>query len=383
MPFRHLDEARLRKLTEIGANVVSNLDLESLLRQIVDNARAMTGARYAALGILDASRGELERFITSGIDDRTAAEIGPQPKGRGVLGMLIKHPEAIRMHRVEEHAESFGFPEHHPVMQSFLGVPIMIDGQAFGNLYLADKQAGDFDAADQAAVETLAMWAGIAIGNARSVREDRLRAAIAASEHERHRWALELHDETLQGMGALRLLLSAAQRSGDSDTMKRSIDEALEQLSLEITGLRGLITELRPAALDSLGLEAALETLATRAAGTGDFNLDIDFHFDALPRSEHATEQEITAYRLVQESLSNAAKHSRASQVSLTVRRTAQAIEIEVADDGTGFDTGARASGFGLPGMRERVALTQGELSVASVPGEGTTIKATLPAPAD
>jgi signal transduction histidine kinase len=378
LPFRDLDQPQLRQSTQIGVDVVSNLDLESLFKQIVERAREITGAKYAALGILNASRDGLARFITAGMSQDEIEAIGEYPSGRGVLGLLIEHPEPIRMHRVSEHEASFGFPEHHPHMGSFLGAPVKIEGEAYGHLYLTDKEDGDFDDDDQAAVEALAMWAAIAINNAQYVRADRLRSTIAAAENERHRWALELHDETLQGLGALRIMLAAAQRSGNADTMKSAIDEALEQLSLEITGLRGLITELRPAALDSLGLEAALESLARRVAATADFNLEIELKFDNPGRTKRATENEIAAYRLVQEALTNAAKHSRASHVSVVVRRTEESIEINVTDNGVGFDTDQATEGFGLSGMRERLALSQSVLTISSAPGDGTTVAANL-----
>lgn len=374
-----LDESRLRRLIDVGAGVVSNLDTDSLLEQIVMEAREITGAKYAALGVLNADRDGLERFVTNGIDDATKSKIGELPKGLGVLGVLIKDPRPIRLHRVSDHADSFGFPPNHPPMESFLGVPVIIDGDAYGNLYLTDKQGGDFDQADQDAVELLAYWASIAIANARSVRKDRLRAVIDAAESERHRWALELHDETLQGLGALRLLLAAAQRSEDPKDMSAAIDDALDQLSLEITGLRSLITELRPAALDSLGLEAALETLARRAAGTGDYDIELDLDFNGYTHPGNATEQEITAYRLVQEALSNAAKHSRADHLMLSVSRDDGAILIDIADDGVGFDQALPRGGFGLTGMRERVALVGGTLTIDSKPGDGTRIRARLP----
>lgn len=379
MSGERLNESQLRRLIEVGADVVSNLDTETLLEQIVVQARAITGARYAALGVLNSQRDGLERFVTDGLDAQARERIGDLPKGLGVLGVLIKHPEPIRLHRVSEHPESFGFPENHPPMESFLGVPIKIQGEAYGNLYLTDKQGGDFDQTDQDAVELLANWAAIAIDNARMARKERLRAVIAAAESERHRWALELHDETLQGLGALRLLLAAAQRSESAAQMSAAIDDVLDQLSLEITGLRSLITELRPAALDSLGLEAAVETLARRSAGIGDFDLEIDLEFNGFVHTGEATEQEITAYRLVQEALTNAAKHARAAHVMLTVVRDSEAITVEVTDDGMGFEPSAPRNGFGLSGMRERVALVDGSLEIESKPGDGTRVKARLP----
>ncbi|MFY9265896.1 MAG: GAF domain-containing protein [Solirubrobacterales bacterium] len=381
MPYADLSTSQLQRLIELGGNLVSNLELEPLLTEIVDAAREITGAEFAALGILDGPRGGLQRFITSGIDAAQAERIGSLPTGRGVLGVLIEHPEPIRLSKVSEHPESYGFPPNHPRMESFLGVPIIVDGAPYGNLYLTNKSEGDFTDADEASAVTLAMWAAIAIANARLVREDRLRTTIAAAESERRRWARELHDETLQSLGSLHLLLSSAQRVGDADQLREAVGEAIEQIALDITGLRGLISELRPAALDDLGLEAALESLAQRTAATGDFDIELDLEFDVRGRRMATTEQEITAYRLAQEALTNAAKHARAKRVTLRAKRSSSRIEIYVHDDGAGFETSSPVAGFGLSGMRERVALSGGELTIMSTPGGGTTVSAVIPAP--
>src|SRR5215208_6397678 len=128
MGEHELDEARLRRLIEVGRTLVSQLDLETVLRRVLEAARDLTGARYAAVGILDADRERLERFITLGIDDETRARIGHLPDGRGVLGVLITEPKPLRLASVGEHPRSYGFPDHHPPMKTFLGVPILIRG---------------------------------------------------------------------------------------------------------------------------------------------------------------------------------------------------------------------------------------------------------------
>ena len=124
MADQRLDEARLRRLIEVGRSLVSQLDLETVLGRVLNAARDLTRARYAALGILDADRTRLERFITVGIDDITRVQIGTLPEGRGVLGVLIRDPKPLRLTNVGDHPRSYGFPEQHPPMRSFLGVPI-------------------------------------------------------------------------------------------------------------------------------------------------------------------------------------------------------------------------------------------------------------------
>src|SRR5438046_9512092 len=138
-----VSEGRLRALSEAGLAVSWELSLEALLRRVVEAAAGLTGARYAALGVIDASGSELEQFVTHGIDDGLRAEIGSLPRGRGVLGVLIRDAKPLRLHDLAEDPRSVGFPPGHPPMRSFLGVPIMLRGVAYGNLYLTEKQSGD------------------------------------------------------------------------------------------------------------------------------------------------------------------------------------------------------------------------------------------------
>ena len=542
-----LDEERLTRLIEVGRSLVSELDLETLLSRLLEVAEELTGARYLALGILDERRQSLERFITRGIPEEIHAQIGDLPRGRGILGELILHPAPLRLHDVGEHPRSYGFPPGHPPMTTFLGVPILIRGEAFGNLYLTEKQGGgDFSEQDEESIVVLADWAAIAIDNARlyqgmrarqeeleravsgletttaiaravgaetrldrvlelivkraralvearvlvivleqndelvvaavagdadasltgtaidraqtmaanvvrtqkperlsdagaqmrsalvnrvgatsalfvplvfrgrasgvlaafdrlsggpefdaederlllsfaasaatavatakTVEEDRLRHSILASEQERSRWARELHDETLQGLGALRVLLSSSlQNPGD---MEQTVRDAVGHISAEIENLRNLITELRPAALDQLGLEPAIESLLARTRSVE--GLEVESRVE-LEEQRLEPEIENTVYRLVQEALTNVAKHGEASSVNVSLVQRDSVLEVTVSDDGVGFDPSAPTGGFGLAGMHERVALALGELDIASSPGEGTTVRATIP----
>jgi signal transduction histidine kinase len=182
------DEGRFRRLIDVGSEVLSELDLEAVLQSVVEAARELTGARYAALGVLDPERRELERFINLGIDEETRRGIGNLPRGRGVLGELIREPKPLRLRDVERHPHAYGFPPGHPPMHSFLGVPIKVRGETYGNLYMTEKQgAEDFDERDEEAAVTLASWAGIAIENARlyttlSEREAEVEQALRRAE---------------------------------------------------------------------------------------------------------------------------------------------------------------------------------------------------------
>jgi signal transduction histidine kinase len=256
----------------------------------------------------------------------------------------------------------------------------MVRGQAFGNLYLTEKEGGDFDQADEDSAVVLADWAAIAIDNARAVADQRLRQSIQASEQERRRWARELHDDTLQGLGALRVLLASGLRRGDDESLRESVAQAVAQLGVEIANLRTLITELRPAALDEIGLVPALDTLATRLAATQDLTVETNFDGALEEQSGRlAPDLEGTIYRLVQEALTNAAKHAHATRVRIDMLRRDDVVEVTVTDDGRGFDPGRPSQGFGLVGMRERIGLLGGALRVDSDPGSGTTLFARIP----
>src|SRR4249919_2506575 len=161
-------EGRLRALFRAGLSVTSELSLDAVLRRLVEAAAELTGAQYAALGVIDANGTELEEFITQGIDDDLRAEIGPLPRGRGILGVLIRDAKPLRLHDLTEDARSAGVPPGHPPMRTFLGVPILLRGVAYGNLYLTEKQNGeDFTIEDEELVTLLAGQAAVAVENAR------------------------------------------------------------------------------------------------------------------------------------------------------------------------------------------------------------------------
>jgi signal transduction histidine kinase len=545
-----LDEHRLARLIEVGRSLLSELDLDVVLDRVLETAAELTGARYAAVGILSDDRRELARFLTRGIDEQTHRVIGDLPRGRGILGVLIDDPRPLRLDDVGDHPRSYGFPPGHPPMRSFLGVPILIRGEAWGNLYLTEKAGGEpFAPEDQEASIVLADWAAIAIENARLYREvasrrdeleravrgleataaiaravggetelahvlelvvkrgralvvardvlilladgdelmvaagagdvtvagelriplagstageamaqgraqriaaeelgvsperlgvegastalivplvyrgvslgvlaafdrlegdaaftledehlleafaaqaaiavattrtveaDRLRRSMAAAEAERRRWARELHDETLQALGGLKVLLSSASRLDDADAMREKMREAVDQLSGDIQSLRFMIAELRPPALDELGLGPALTSLAQRTSTTT--GLDVRSDIDVGADRRLTADIETTVYRIVQESLTNVAKHANAAIVELSVRCAEHDLHISVSDDGVGFAAeGNLGGGFGLAGMRERVGLAGGELSVLLGADAGTVVRARLP----
>jgi signal transduction histidine kinase len=175
-----LTDERLQQLLDVGRSIVAELDPEAVLGRVLEAARDLTGAKYAALGVLNEDKSGLERFLNSGIDEATRREIGPLPRGRGVLGELIRDPRPLRLTDVGAHPRSYGFPPSHPPMKTFLGTPVLVRGEAWGNLYLTEKDGGaEFDEGDEEVAVVLAAWAGVAIENARLYEGlDRRRAEL-------------------------------------------------------------------------------------------------------------------------------------------------------------------------------------------------------------
>ncbi len=538
---------RAERLLAAGQSLTSELELATVLQRILEAGRDLTGARYAALGVLDDDRTALSDFITLGLDQAERAAIGDPPVGHGILGFLIEHPVPLRIHDVSQHPRSYGFPVGHPPMKSFLGAPITIRDAAWGNLYLTDKEGGeDFDEHDVETITVLAQWAAVAIDNAklfgeatdrrrsleralqasrtsmeittaigadtdltrvlelivkrgralveadslliwlrrgdqlqiaasagsasvphgtlvpidastagqalsggqsmrigdlrqlridpreygmdeastvlivplihrgqrhgvlmafdrlgatasfddedqrtleafavsaatavataRSVEEQRLQNSMAAAESERQRWARELHDETLQGMAALKLALTAALRA-EPGQAHALVQGAVSQLDADIRGLRAIIADLRPAALDELGLEPALHALVDRVAEAGGLATSLDVNLGDVRLSP---ELETAAYRVVQEALTNVVKHAGAANVSVVAEVSRGLLKIRVADDGRGVGE-EPGKGYGLIGMRERAELAQGTIEIGPRSGGGTNVALELP----
>jgi len=200
METQALMEEQARSLLDVAGSVLGELNLDVVIDRVLEAARELTGARYAALGVLGASRLELDRFITVGIDEDTRREIGVLPRGRGVLGELIRNPVPLRLSNVGEHPRSYGFPLGHPPMQTFLGVPILVSGVPFGSLYLTEKTGGtEFTDSDQESVMTLAKFAGVAIDHARRYTD----AAAHGEELARRVAALRATTEITRAVGGM------------------------------------------------------------------------------------------------------------------------------------------------------------------------------------
>jgi signal transduction histidine kinase len=555
---------RWQALLEAGIAVASGLELDEVLQRLVAAARALTGARYSALGVLDETGTALSRFITSGIDDAQRRLIGDLPRGRGILGVLIHDATPLRLIDLGDDPRAVGFPPGHPPMHSFLGVPVTAGGAVFGNLYLTEREDGEFTAEDESIATLLAANAGVAIHNARlyaqanehaealrraltdlssvstineailsghpheqvlgliadraresldvrlvaialpdpdrtrstfvaaagdgSVRvlgssvgsdsttgtvllarrsltiddahagdelgartaafvplihrsdalgviaaadpadgrqfddndlgvlglfaaravlalevsrglegerrrveaESRLAEAehrsqarretliriVEAQEEERGRIARELHDEFGQHLASVLLGLRLVEQAGIADEARGAMAELVQTINAAISQLRTLAIELRPTALDDFGLVAALERLIeTYSRRTG---IPVELAFEEMD-SRLPSLIETTVYRVVQESLTNVAKHAGAGSVTVRGEVRGPEFVIAVTDDGAGFDAGDRPEGFGLNSMRERAEMVSGVLNVTTRASGGTTVELRVP----
>jgi signal transduction histidine kinase len=368
---------RQRALVEAGIALTSELDLDAILSKLVSTAAELAGAKYAALGVLSHDRTYLERFITHGMSDEERATIGPSPRGRGILGVLITDARPLRLHDLASDPRATGVPAHHPPMHSFLGVPVKLRGVAYGNLYLTEKQEGtDFTEDDEEVTTLLAAQAAVAIENARRVERDAVTRVVAAQEVERRRLARELHDGTGQALTSILLGLSAVEHADSLESARRAV-APLRQLVVEtLQGVRSLAVELRPKALDDFGLGPALRRLGESVRETNGLDVQVETRLGA---SRLPGDLETAVYRIVQEALTNVLRHAAAERVSIVATRRERSVSLVIEDDGQGFDIGAPAEGMGLVGMRERVNLLDGELGLESTMGEGTTIVVDLP----
>ena len=353
--------------------------LDRVLETVVERARSLVEARTVMVLLED--RGLLVVAATTGDFEVERRGVRLQADG-SAWRQVMAEGEAERMAPIEgrlgQSLEELGV-----VAQAALLVPLSYRGRSIGVLAAFDHAGDDpvFGAEDEALLMGFAASAAMALATAQSLAEARLRESIDVAERERAKWARELHDETLQGLGALRVRLSASLRL-DHAEMGRAVATAVSQIEDEIANLRSLITELRPAALDELGLGAAIEGLAdNHAAATGmDTRVSLGLaRHGGIAAQRLDRELESTVYRLVQEALTNVAKHAEAETVWIDVSQDKTSISIVVRDDGLGFDMDASAAGFGLIGMRERVALAGGSLTIVSTPDVGTVLRGRVP----
>ena len=371
---------RNRMLIEAGLALASELDLDAVLTKIVSLAVDLTNATYGALGILDETTPRIEHFITKGIDDETRALIGPHPVGKGILGLLIRERRPMRIPDIGSDPRSAGFPPNHPPMRSFLGAPVTALGHVFGNIYLTEKRgAQEFSEEDEAALVVLATQAGVAIENARLIAETQLaQEELARLEllEERERIAKELHDGVIQSLFAVGMSLQGAAGMVRDSEIARRIEGSVEDIDRAIRDLRNYIFGLRPGILADRQLDQALNELGQEFQARTEVLTIVDV--DEEIASELAS-RAADVVQLTREALSNIGRHASATSCRVSLRRTDGGAELEIDDDGVGFDVTLPSRGMGLDNLRARVESLGGSLMIASVAGEGTTIRAAFP----
>jgi signal transduction histidine kinase len=363
-------DGRLSRLLEAVLAVAEGLDLEAVLERVVIAGCGLVGARYGALGVIDEHdpQGRLSNFVHHGMDAETVARMGELPTGKGLLGQLTRDPRVLRLDDLREHPAASGLPDGHPPMASFIGAPIRVRGDVFGNLYLTEKRSGGpFSAEDEAAVVALAAVAGSAIENVRLVARSRELSVV----RERDRIARDLHDTVIQNLYATGLGLQAAQRGGLSvDEVQARVGRAIESIDATVKEIRATIFALHDDPTTSVGPRTRVLAVIDEMASLIGLQprLRLDGPIDTLVDAE-LTEQIVPVLR---ESLTNVAKHARASTVTVRLEVIDAHLELEVVDDGVGLPAAMRPNGMGVENIRERAALLGGTVEFASVAGGGT-----------
>jgi signal transduction histidine kinase len=369
-----------RRLIEAGMALVSELSLDAVLLRIVELAVDLTGARYGALGVLAADGRSIEEFITVGITAEERAALGDPPTGHGLLGALIREARPLRIPDIGADPRSVGFPPNHPPMKSLLGAPITGRGKVFGNIYLTDKQDAEaFDEEDERVLVVLATQAAVAVENARlydeTERSGRELQRLQLLE-ERERIGKELHDGVIQSLFAVGMHLQGLATATGDDNISRNLESAVEDIDDAIRDLRNYIFGLRPGILADRQLDQALKEMATDFAAHSGVVTVVGVDADAASR---LTSRAADVVQIVREALSNVGRHGAATTCRVSVERNAAGLVIEVDDDGQGFDVELTRSGMGLQNLQERVGSLGGVFQIESIPGEGTTVRATFP----
>lgn len=360
-------------LASAAEALAGELDLDEVLETIAETGRRLTGARYAALGVI--GEGEfLERFVHVGLDDDAVERIGHLPTGKGVLGLLIRDPKLLRLDSIGDHPASVGFPEGHPPMGPFLGAPVRMSGRVYGNLYLTEKDGG-FTAEDEAWVTVLAAQAGAAVENA--LLSARLRNL--AVQAERDRISRDLHDGIIQSLFSIGMNLeSAVALVGTApDRARQRISGAVDRIDDAIRDLRNTIFHLRPGSAAVLGLRQGIVELAREheVNALARPTVDVDSTVDALVPDTAVPD----VLQVVREALANTARHAGPCTVTVRAHPVNGRLVVEVEDDGAGFVPATPSVGRGLENVHERAAVLDGTLQIDSAPGKGTRLTLSVP----
>jgi signal transduction histidine kinase len=363
----------IRAMSDAVLAIGRERSVDTVLQRIVHSARELVNARYAALGVPD-GQGNFARFITSGMTEDEIAAMGPLPRTHGLLGAMLESEASHRTPDIRRDPRFRGWwPSAHPVMRSFLGVPIVGGDRVVGAFYLTDKEdATEFTAADQELIEMLAPHAALAMENARLSERSRELSIV----EERNRLARDLHDSLVQKLFGVVLAAKSASTllERDAADARAQVDRLGELAQDAISELRSLVFQLRPVAIETEGLAEALRKhvdVLRRVHAT-----TLELELSGMPRLRPGVDEEV--FRIAQEALHNALRHARAGRIAVRLEENGGGLALSVSDDGVGFDPGApalRARRLGLTSMEERAREIGGRFSIASAPGAGTSVR--------
>jgi signal transduction histidine kinase len=366
------DRGELRELSAAVLAVTARRSVREVLQTILTAARRLLDARYAALGVPD-ENGSFAEFLADGLSDEQWKAIGPVPRQHGLLGVLLRDPNPVRLTDIRRHPQFEWWPAAHPVLTDFLGMPITDGDEILGELFLANKNTpGGFSAEDEEMLRLLAAHAAIAIVNARLYERSRELSIV----EERNRIARELHDAVTQKLFSLRLTADAAAALVDRDAERAAAElDTVRRLAAEVTAeLRAVVVGLLPVDLSGDGLDAALR----KQAELLDRVHDAEVVFVGCPVSKLTSARREALYRIAQEALHNALRHGDPGRVEIDLSERDGQVALQVRDDGVGFEperSEQAARKLGLSSMRERARSVGGRLVVTSAPGGGTTVR--------
>ncbi len=366
----------LEELSAAVLAVAARRSVREVLQTIVGTARSLLDCDYAALGVPD-DLGGFAEFVVDGISDEQWDAIGPLPRQHGMLGVMLSDPSPLNLPDLPSDPRFAWWPQAHPRLGAFLGVPVLDGDDILGAIFLANPHRRErFSGDDQRLLSVLAAHAAVALTNARLYEQGRELTVV----QERQRIARELHDAVAQKLFSLRLTAQAAATlvRRDPDRAVAELDEVARLASDAADELRQVVAELRPIELSRLGLA---ETLRRRVA------LLDRVHAAAIAFSDGGIppllpEVEEAALRVAEEALHNALRHSGATRIDVRLDASTDTVRMAIADNGSGFDRAGADGGsdrLGLASMRARSRAVEGELSIESAPGAGTTITLSVP----
>lgn len=365
---------RLGEMAVTSEILATSEDLAEILHRLAQRAREVTSAHYAAISTFD-DDGVLTRFIYDGMSEEQARRLGDPPKGRGLLGELAKHDRPMRLENVHKSPSFTGWPEGHPDMALFLGVPIRAGGRTIGSLYMT-REAGSppFTDADEAAAAVLSLQAAVSVSYALA-RERHGRLFLL---EERARIAHDLHDGTIQTLYALGLECDALSTRPDfPGEVQEALSGAVSRINELIADIRSYITMLE--ASPTLAQPELTRDLAFVIRQMVPPTIATVVNIAAAALQELTGRESEDLLYIAREALSNAVRHGAPTKIAVDLRQTDDATVLTVQDNGTGFEQGATRRGLGSVTMRTRCERLGAELTVIPIPGMGTTVRVAIP----